>query len=92
MLRSSCRSACQSHLLPGTRQPGHGEYAEKFPALDAPPQVRRVRRLAWILGLAPNVLLIPGTSSVRHLDENLAAAGITLDEDARQQLPAAAAG
>jgi hypothetical protein len=30
--------------LPGTRQPGHGEYAEKFPALDAPPQVRRVRR------------------------------------------------
>jgi hypothetical protein len=32
------------HPLPGTRQPGHGEYAEKFPALDAPPQVRRVRR------------------------------------------------
>jgi len=35
-------------------------------------------------------LLIPGTSSVRHLDENLAAADITLDEDARQQLEAAA--
>ena len=32
------------HPLPGTRQPGHGEYAETFPALDAPPQVRRVRR------------------------------------------------
>jgi aryl-alcohol dehydrogenase-like predicted oxidoreductase len=46
--------------------------------------------LAWILGLAPNVLLIPGTSSVRHLDENLAAAGVTLDEGARQQLAAAA--
>jgi hypothetical protein len=27
------------------RQRGHGEYAEKFPVLDAPPQVRRVRRL-----------------------------------------------
>ncbi len=35
--------------------------------------------LAWILGLAPNVLLIPGTSTMRHLDENLAAAGITLE-------------
>jgi len=45
--------------------------------------------LAWILGLAPNVLLIPGTSSLRHLDENLAAADITLDEDAQQQLAAA---
>src|SRR6266516_2496845 len=45
--------------------------------------------LAWILGLAPNVLLIPGTSSLRHLDENLATADITLDEDAKQQLAAA---
>ena len=42
--------------------------------------------LAWTLGLAPNVLLIPGTSSVQHLEENLAVAGIELDEDARQQL------
>jgi pyridoxine 4-dehydrogenase len=46
--------------------------------------------LAWILGLAPNVLVIPGTSSVRHLEENLAAADITLDQDAQQQLTAAA--
>jgi len=30
--------------LPGTRQPGHGEYPETFPVLDAPLQVRRVRR------------------------------------------------
>ena len=45
--------------------------------------------LAWVLGLAPNVLLIPGTSSRRHLDENLAVAGIKLDEDAQQQLAAA---
>jgi aryl-alcohol dehydrogenase-like predicted oxidoreductase len=46
--------------------------------------------LAWTLSLAPNVLLIPGTSSVRHLQENLAAASIELDQDARQQLAAAA--
>jgi pyridoxine 4-dehydrogenase len=46
--------------------------------------------LAWTLGLAPNVLLIPGTSSVRHLEENLAVADIKLDEDAQQQLAAAA--
>jgi pyridoxine 4-dehydrogenase len=46
--------------------------------------------LAWILGLAPNVLLIPGTSSVRHLEENLAAADIKLDQDTQQQLAAAA--
>jgi pyridoxine 4-dehydrogenase len=47
--------------------------------------------LAWVLGLAPNVLLIPGTSSLRHLEENLAVAGITLDENAQQQLTAIAA-
>src|SRR5476649_1549987 len=32
--------------------------------------------LAWTLGLAPNILLIPGTSSLRHLEENLAVADI----------------
>ena len=42
--------------------------------------------LAWLLDLAPCVLLIPGTSSVAHLEENLAAAGATLDEDARRRL------
>jgi pyridoxine 4-dehydrogenase len=42
--------------------------------------------LAWTLGLAPNVLLIPGTSSVAHLKENLAAADVTLDEQARREL------
>ena len=47
--------------------------------------------LAWTFRLAPNVLLIPGTSSVRHLEENLAVAGIELDEDAQRQLTAVAA-
>ena len=34
--------------------------------------------LAWLLRRAPNVLLIPGTSSVAHLRENLAAAELDL--------------
>jgi aryl-alcohol dehydrogenase-like predicted oxidoreductase len=37
--------------------------------------------LAWLLQRAPNILLIPGTSSTGHLQENLAAAEITLNED-----------
>jgi pyridoxine 4-dehydrogenase len=46
--------------------------------------------LAWTLSVAPNVLLIPGTSSVRHLEENLDAASIELDEESREQLTAVA--
>jgi aryl-alcohol dehydrogenase-like predicted oxidoreductase len=34
--------------------------------------------LAWLLQRAPNILLIPGTSSVAHLRENLAAASLEL--------------
>jgi pyridoxine 4-dehydrogenase len=46
--------------------------------------------LAWTLSVAPNVLLIPGTSSVRHLEENLDVASIELDEQSREQLTAVA--
>jgi aryl-alcohol dehydrogenase-like predicted oxidoreductase len=46
--------------------------------------------LAWTLSIAPNVLLIPGTSSVGHLEENTAVADIVLDDDTKQQLDAAA--
>ena len=42
--------------------------------------------LAWLLQRAPNLLLIPGTSSVAHLRENVAAATLTLPEDALSQL------
>jgi pyridoxine 4-dehydrogenase len=42
--------------------------------------------LQWLLQLAPNVLLIPGTGSVAHLRENLAAAGVTLDGEALRGL------
>lgn len=42
--------------------------------------------LAWLLRRAPNILLIPGTSSVQHLKENLAAAQLTLPDDAVEEL------
>jgi pyridoxine 4-dehydrogenase len=38
--------------------------------------------LAWLLRRAPNILLIPGTSSVAHLRENLAAGALELPADA----------
>jgi aryl-alcohol dehydrogenase-like predicted oxidoreductase len=37
--------------------------------------------LAWLLHRSPNILLIPGTSSVAHLRENLAAAQLTLSPE-----------
>ena len=47
--------------------------------------------LAWTLSVAPNVLMIPGTSSVSHLEENLAVADIELDDDTCERLTAVAA-
>lgn len=44
--------------------------------------------LAWLLQRSPNILLIPGTSSVAHLHENLAAASLTLSDDAVARLDA----
>jgi pyridoxine 4-dehydrogenase len=38
--------------------------------------------LAWLLHRSPNILLIPGTSSVAHLRENLAASKLLLPSDA----------
>jgi aryl-alcohol dehydrogenase-like predicted oxidoreductase len=42
--------------------------------------------LAWLLQRSPNILLIPGTSSVKHLDENLAAAQLVLPAEALTRL------
>jgi len=42
--------------------------------------------LAWLLQRAPNILLIPGTSSRAHLRENLAAADLVLPPDALKAL------
>ncbi len=44
--------------------------------------------LAWLLHRAPNVLLIPGTSSRGHLRENLAAADLALDAETLKELDA----
>ena len=38
--------------------------------------------LAWLLRRSPNILLIPGTSSVAHLRENIAAAALVLPDEA----------
>jgi aryl-alcohol dehydrogenase-like predicted oxidoreductase len=47
--------------------------------------------LAWLLQRSPNVLLIPGTSSVQHLRENLQAAAVSLPADSLEKLNAIAA-
>jgi pyridoxine 4-dehydrogenase len=44
--------------------------------------------LAWLLHRAPNILLIPGTSSLAHLRENLGAAQIALPDEALAELDA----
>ena len=42
--------------------------------------------LAWLLHRSPNILLIPGTSSLAHLSENLAAAELDLPDEAMREL------
>jgi pyridoxine 4-dehydrogenase len=42
--------------------------------------------LAWLLARAPNILLIPGTSSLGHLRENLAAAELVLTAEVMMEL------
>ncbi len=67
------------------------------PVLDVPAVVATARRLratpaqvalAWLLAQAPTVLLIPGTSSLSHLEENLGAAHLVLDQAALADLAA----
>ena len=47
--------------------------------------------LAWLLHRSPNILLIPGTSSVAHLRENLAAGELTLSPETLEELNGIAA-
>ena len=56
--------------------------AERLEAL--PAQVA----LAWLLDLAPNVLLIPGTAKLGHLVDNMTTRRVRLDDDARKVLDA----
>jgi aryl-alcohol dehydrogenase-like predicted oxidoreductase len=46
--------------------------------------------LAWLLQRPPNILLIPGTSSVAHLRENVAGAGLELSAEDVAELNAIA--
>jgi pyridoxine 4-dehydrogenase len=61
------------------------ELAKKYDA--TPAQIA----LAWLLGRAQVVLPIPGTSSVRHLEENVAAANVSLTHDEIRELTEAGA-
>jgi pyridoxine 4-dehydrogenase len=65
------------------------------PVLDAPALGATASRLhatpaqvalAWLLAQAPTVLLIPGTSSLSHLEENMGAGDLVLDEAALADL------
>jgi pyridoxine 4-dehydrogenase len=67
------------------------------PVLTSPAVIQTAARLGvtpaqvalrWLLQLAPNVLLIPGTGSVGHLRENLAAEHVALDDQALRELAA----
>jgi pyridoxine 4-dehydrogenase len=69
------------------------------PVLDAPAVEETAGRLdatkaqvalAWLLAQAPTVLLIPGTSSLAHLEQNLAATDLVLDDAALEVLGRAA--
>ncbi|MGH1565085.1 aldo/keto reductase [Mumia sp. DW29H23] len=61
-----------------------GQAAKRYDA--TPAQVA----LAWLLQTSPVMLPIPGTGSVAHLEENMAAADLTLDADTVAELDAAA--
>jgi pyridoxine 4-dehydrogenase len=66
--------------------PGMAPSAEQFATLDEIASrytsTRAQVALAWLLGHSPVTLAIPGTSSVAHLEENMAAARLSLsDED-----------
>ena len=74
-------------------------FAASNPALARPQVTHTAARLdrtpaqvalAWLLDLRPEVLLIPGTSSIRHLEENMAAANLALDAEARDLLASVA--
>jgi pyridoxine 4-dehydrogenase len=65
------------------------------PVLTSPAVIQTATRLGitpaqvalrWLLQLAPNVLLIPGTGSIAHLRENLAAERVVLDDEALRDL------
>jgi len=89
--------ACQADGVPYVPFfPLGSAFNPENPVLEAPAVKETAQRLdvtpaqvalAWLLHLAPTVLLIPGTSSPQHLAENLAAADLVLDATALEALP-----
>ncbi|MGW3289247.1 oxidoreductase [Streptomyces sp. NPDC001002] len=71
--------------LGGFSQLQHDALTAVAARLDASPQQVA---LAWLLQRSPSIVLIPGTSSVDHLRENVAAAELTLPADAIAELDA----
>jgi aryl-alcohol dehydrogenase-like predicted oxidoreductase len=67
----------QNALLTSATLAGLGTRLDATPAQVA---------LAWLLDLAPNILLIPGTRTRAHLAENIHATGVRLDDAAREEL------
>jgi aryl-alcohol dehydrogenase-like predicted oxidoreductase len=61
---------------------GPGKLAEKIKAIAAKHKATTAQiALAWLLHRSPNMVVIPGTKSIQHLHENIAAADITLSEE-----------
>ncbi len=89
--------ACRSDGVPFVPFfPLGSAFNDENPVLGAPAVVATAERvgatpaqvaLAWSLQRAPTVLLIPGTSSLSHLEENLGAAELVLDDEALALLP-----
>jgi aryl-alcohol dehydrogenase-like predicted oxidoreductase len=74
-----------------------GGWPGRTQVTDVPAVVATARRLgvtpsqvglAWLLAHAPQTMLIPGTRSVAHLEENLAAGDVVLDDEATSALEA----
>ena len=61
---------------------GPGKMADKISAIAAKHKATTAQiALAWLLRRSPNILLIPGTRSLQHLEENIAANNIELSDD-----------
>lgn len=94
-------AACSGHQVPWVPFFPLGSAFPGYPKVPGDPVVTEVARragvtpsqagLAWLLGHYPGTLLIPGTTSLEHLEANVAAGQVRLDEQATVQLDAVAA-
>jgi len=73
-----------------------GALAQRGGPLDAIAEKHRATpsqvALAWLLARSPNILLIPGTSSIAHLEENTAVLDVVLDHDDSDRIDAILSG